>query len=161
MLEIGIGNGFVSKYLKEKGINILTMDIDRRLNPDIVSNITNIPFENISFDLIACYEILEHLPYEKFYKTISEIFRVSKSYAILSLPDASRIYRLYIQIPKLGIFRRLISLPRFEKLINNFNDEHYWEIGKDSFPFYRIIKDIESGGFKIVKTYRVFKNPYY
>ncbi len=37
---------------------------------DIVSNITNIPFENRSFDLIACYEILEHLPCEKFYKTI-------------------------------------------------------------------------------------------
>lgn len=70
MLKIGIGNGFVSKCFKEKGINILAMDIGRRPNPDIVNNITNIPIENRAFDLIACYEILEHLPYEKFYKTI-------------------------------------------------------------------------------------------
>ena len=50
------------------------MDIDRRLNPDIVSNITNIPFENRSFNLIACYEILEHLPYKKFYKIFKKFF---------------------------------------------------------------------------------------
>ena len=161
VLEIGIGNGFVSKYLKERRVNVLTLDVDKKLNPDIVGSVLDITFPDESFDVIACYEVLEHIEYKNFNKALSEIFRVSKSYSILSLPDASRVYRLYIQIPKLGIFRRLISLPRFKKPINNFNGEHYWEIGKDAYPLNRIIKDIESVGFNIKKTYRIFENPYH
>lgn len=129
VLEIGIGNGFVSKYLKERGIHILTMDIDRRLNPDIVGNITTIPFENRSFDLIACYKILEHLPYEKFYKIISEIFCISKSCAILSLPDTNIVCRLNVQIPKIGEIKKLIPLlPQLRQLLHKFDGQHYWEI---------------------------------
>jgi len=30
VLEIGIGNGFVSRYLKERGINVTTLDIDKK-----------------------------------------------------------------------------------------------------------------------------------
>jgi len=44
---------------------------------------------------------------------------------------------------------------------NNFEEENYWEIVKDDYPLHRIIKDIESAGFKIVKTYRIFENPYH
>lgn len=161
VLEIGIGNGFVSKYLKEKGINILTMDIDRRLNPDIVGNITNIPFENRSFDLIACFEILEHLPYERFHKAISDIFRVSKSYAILSLPDINRAYRFNVQIPKIGEIKKLLPLPRLRQPFHKFDGEHYWEIGEKGYPLNRVTNDIKNVGFKIVKTYRVFENPYH
>ena len=38
ILEIGIGNGFVSKYLKERNFNIVTLDIDYRLFPAVVGN---------------------------------------------------------------------------------------------------------------------------
>ena len=89
VLEIGIGNGFASKYLKERSVNVITLDIDRRLNPDIEGSVLNIPIADESFDVVVCYELLEHLPYESFYKALSEIFRVSNSYATLSLPDTS------------------------------------------------------------------------
>ena len=161
VLEIGIGNGFVSKYLKERRVNILTLDIDKRLNPDIVGSVLDVPFPDNSFEVVACYELLEHLHYENFYKALSEIFRVSKSYAILSLPDASRVYRLYVQIPKIEVFKRLISLPRLKNPIHKFNGEHYWEIGKDGYPLSKIIKDIKRTGFDITKTYRIFENPYH
>ncbi len=99
VLEIGIGNGFVSKYLKERKLDIITLDIDKRLNPDVVGNILNIPFADESFDVVVCYELLEHLPYDNFYKAISEIFRVCNSYTLLSLPDINRVYRFDVQIP--------------------------------------------------------------
>lgn len=76
-------------------------------------------FPDNSFEVVACYELLEHLQYENFYKALSEIFRVSKSYAILSLPDAGRFCRIYLQIPKIGTFKRLISLPRFKYPMHN------------------------------------------
>ena len=161
VLEIGIGNGFTTKYLKERRVNVLTLDIDKMLNPDIVGSILDIPLPDKSFDVVACYEILEHLPYEDFSKALSEIFRVSKSYAILSLPDAGRVYRIYIQIPKIGIFKKLISLPRIQNPIHKFDGEHYWEIGKAGYSLSKITKDIKEAGFKILKTYRIFENPYH
>jgi len=44
VLEIGVGNGFISKYLKERGVNVITLDIDKRLNPDVTGSILDIPF---------------------------------------------------------------------------------------------------------------------
>ncbi|PNS00551.1 type 11 methyltransferase [Petrotoga miotherma DSM 10691] len=161
VLEIGIGNSFVSKYLKERKLNIVTLDIDSRLNPDVVGSVLNIPLKDNSFDVVACYEILEHLPYENFNRALSEIFRVSNSYAIISLPDVSRVYRLYVHIPKVSVFKRLIPLPRIKSPIHKFDGEHYWEIGKAGYPLNRIIKDIQKAGFKIEKTYRIFENPYH
>ena len=161
VLEIGIGNSFVSRYLKERGINIITLDIDCRLNPDVVGSVLNIPFTDESFDVVACYEVLEHLPYENFYKSLCEIFRVSNSYAILSIPDASRVYRIDVQIPKIGEIKRLIYLPRRKKPIHSFDGEHYWEIGKFGYPLKRIAKDIQKAGFEIIITYRVFEFPYH
>ncbi|MCK5766961.1 MAG: methyltransferase domain-containing protein, partial [Candidatus Atribacteria bacterium] len=75
----------------------MALDFDPNLNPDRVGSVLNIPFEDNFFEVVACYEVLEHLPFENFNKAISEIFRVSKSWAILSLPDVSRAYRFNVQ----------------------------------------------------------------
>ena len=40
--------------------------------------------------------------------------------------------------------------------INNFDEEHYWEIGKAGYPLNRIVRDIQKVGFKIEKTCRIF-----
>lgn len=160
-LEIGIGNGFTSKYLKERGLNVTTLDTDKRLNPDVVGSVLELPFANESFSVVACYELLEHLLYENFDKALSEIFRVSKSYTILSLPDIDRVYCLNVQIPKIGEIKKLIPLPMLRKQIHNLNGEHYWEIGKAGYPLKKIIKDVKKVGFKIEGTYRVFEMPYH
>ena len=39
VLEIGIGNGLVSKYLKARKITVMTLNIDEKLNPDIVGSV--------------------------------------------------------------------------------------------------------------------------
>ena len=161
VLEIGIGNGFVSKYLKERGINLTTLDIDQELKPNIIGTVLNIPFTDDLFDLIACYEALEHLPYVKVKKTISEICRVSKFFTILSLPDTNRVYRFNVQIPKIGEIKKLIPLPQLRQLLHKFDGQHYWEIGKKGYPLNRVTNDIKNVGFKIIKTYRVFENPYH
>lgn len=72
MLEIGIGNGLVCKYLKERDVNITTLDIKENVKPDVVGNVLDMPLDDNSFDVVACYEVLEHLPYEKFHAALSE-----------------------------------------------------------------------------------------
>lgn len=161
VLEIGIGNGFVSKYLKGRKIKITTLDIDKRLNPDVVGSVLRLPFANESFGVVACYEVLEHLPYEDFPKALSEIHRVSNSYAVLSVPDSTRAYRLDIQIPKIGELRKLIQLPRLRVPKHQFNGQHYWEIGKDEYNLQKIMGKIRNADFELKKTYRIFEMPWH
>lgn len=157
VLEIGIGNSFVSNYLKQRKIRVTTLDIDKRLNPDITGSVLELPFANKSFDLVSCCQTLEHLPFKDFNKALSEIFRVSKKHAIVSLPDINRVYRFSIQIPKVGEIKKLIPFPRFKKQIHSFDKEHYWEIGKAEYPLSKIISNIEKIGFNIERTYRPFE----
>jgi len=60
---------------------------DKRLNTDVVGNVLKLIFTDESFDVIACYEVVEHLPYEDFPEALSEIHHVSSKSAIPSLPD--------------------------------------------------------------------------
>jgi len=161
VLEIGIGNGFVYKYLRERGVNVTTLDVDERLNPDVVGTVLKIPFPDESFDIISCCELLEHLPYENLEKALSEIFRCSKSYVVLSVPDVSRVYPFCFYIPKVGTIKWLIPVPRIKQPIHNFTGQHYWEIGKAGYPLRKIMHNILRTGFEIKKTYRVFEKPYH
>ena len=161
VLEIGVGNSFVCEYLRERGADIVTLDIDKELKPDVVGSVLNIPFQDRSFQIVACYELLEHLPYENLSKALSEIFRVSKSYAILSLPDATRVYRVHIHIPRIGEIKKLVPSPRIKSPIHRFDGEHYWEIGKVGYPLKRVVSDIEKQGLQLERTYRVYEMPYH
>lgn len=157
ILEVGIGNGFVSKYLKERGLNIVTLDIDRRLKPDVVGTILDLPFADESFDVVGCYEVIEHLPFDDLNKALSEIFRVSNSFALLSTRDISGAFRFSVGTPFIGEIKRLITLPKLRKPVHNFDGQHYWEIGKAGYPLKRVIMEMQNVGFQIVRTYRVFE----
>lgn len=158
-LEIGVGSGFVSNYLRKSGINITTIDIDRDLYPDITGDITNLPFRDSAFDVVACYEVLEHMPYSLFSKAISEIGRVTRNYLLLSLPDDERSFRFLFDLPVLGRISKTLTLPRIRKPVHQFDGQHFWEIGKHGYPLSKIVADIENAGFRVKSSYRVFENP--
>lgn len=161
LLVIGIGNGLVPIYLKQRRINVITLDIEKRLNPDIVGNVVDIPLKDNTYNAILCCEVLEHQPYENFSKSLKEIYRVTDSYLILSLPDASRIYPFSIRIPKIGYFKRFIHLPRFKKPLIESGNVHYWEIGRKGYPLRKIMNDIQDSGFQITRYFNVFENPWH
>ena len=163
-LEIGVGNKFTSDYLKKRDFNITTLDHNPHLKPDTVGSVLNIPFKRNAFELVMCYEVLEHMPFDKFRTALGEIKRVSKKYALISLPEKNKIYFLNLRLPILGKIEKQIeiSLPEFLKSEVSEPDYvrgHYWEIGKKDHSLEEIKRVIREVGFSIKKTYTPIENP--
>ncbi len=159
-LEIGCGNKIVTNLLSHFGHEVVTLDINKNINPDIVGSVLEIPLPDDNFDVIVCAEVLEHLPYEKFSKALSELHRVTNNKVILSLPHWGRHFSLQVRIP---FFKKI----KWQKKINilsrkhNMKGEHFWEIGKKEYPLKLIKKDILKSGFHIEKDYIAFDSPYH
>jgi len=159
ILEIGIGNKTVSDYLKNQNIKITTVDIDKNLKPDYVCSVTDLSkyLKEKSFDTVLCAEVLEHLPFEYFEKSLKEIKRVTKNYAIISLPYVCINFRFSFKFPLFKQKKIFIQMPLYKK--HEFDGEHYWEIGKKKYPLNKIKKIIQKY-FLIEKNYLVWEHPY-
>lgn len=83
ILEIGPGNRVVTGCLNRMGMRVNTLDIDYRLSPDCAGSVTDIPFRDSTFDVVICFEVLEHLPFQYFPAALKEIRRVSSTYAVI------------------------------------------------------------------------------
>ena len=111
VLEVGVGNGLLSWLLRHAGVNLTTLDFDASLKPDIVAKVTAMPLEAGSFSVAACYEVLEHLPFEDVPAALRELRRVAGEHVLISLPDARRCGRLYL--PGVGKRKFLFENPFF------------------------------------------------
>lgn len=161
VLEVGKGTGILGTLLKHYGIDYKCADIDPELNPDIVASVTDLPFEDGSFDVVACFQVLEHIPFELFSDAVSQLMRVARDKVILSLPDAHTLYQYSIHIPKLGDKQISIPRPSIRQKEHHFQGEHYWEINKRGFSLPQVLSNIQRTGGIIESTYRVFEYPYH
>jgi predicted SAM-dependent methyltransferase len=161
VLEIGIGNKFVSNYLKSRHIQVATVDVDTDLEPDIGASILSLPFKARAFDTVTCCEVLEHLPYSNFARCLKEVERIAKRFAVISLPDVTTNYRIHIELPRLKTIHKMFQhpFPRPEEHV--YDGEHYWEIGKREFPLKKVLSDIDGSGLTITSTYRIYEFPYH
>lgn len=161
VLEIGVGNKTVSDYLKKNGIEVITFDFDKDLIPDVVGDVRRIPFKKNSFDIVICAEVLEHLPFSDVNKALNEIKRVTKKYALITLPHSSLI-NLYFGVKIIPFIpKQQISIKIDFPVTHRFKGEHYWEIGKKKYSLKKIIAVIRSSGFSLEKCYFPPDNPYH
>jgi SAM-dependent methyltransferase len=158
VLEVGPGNKTVTDILKKEGVEVVTVDIDDKLQPDYIASVDKLPFPDDSFDLVLCSEVLEHLPYTLFQKSLKELKRVAKKNVILCLPNAGGVFLLQIKIPLIKKITIFFKLPFFWKK-HIFNGEHYWETGKRKYQLSKIKKDIESVSLGIEKMKIYYDDP--
>ena len=166
LLEIGIGNGFLCRYLRSKDCHVHTLDFDERLEPDTVGSVLEMPFDDGAFDLVACYETLEHLPWESFAPALREMKRVARRWVLISLPDVTPYLRVDIEAPQLRErgkrrVRKFRELPYPRPEEHRFDGEHYWEVGKAGFPPSRIEGELAAAGLELEEQLRVFELPYH
>jgi hypothetical protein len=159
-LEIGIGNGFVHRYLRQLGLKVHTADLDRSLKPDVVSSVVALPFGDGAYDLVYCFETLEHLPWDDFRFGLHQLARVARRWVLLSLPDVTPLFGLQLRV-KWGKLQLLRDLPSVLPRKHEFDGQHYWEIGKRGYPLREVLRTVRSEGLRIEKQFRVFEIPYH
>ena len=89
ILNIGGGGKRHLEKCFEENSNIKITEVDFSGNNDLNINLDKIdklPFENNSFDISVALDSLEH--FENFHGIFSEMFRISKKYIIISLPNS-------------------------------------------------------------------------
>jgi len=158
VLEIGAGNGFTAQYLRTHGLTVSTLDHDSQLNPDIIGDITNLQIPEKTYDIVAAFEVLEHVPYHEALKALKRMRDIAQRYVIISLPDSAHIYSFSIRLPFIGSFRKLFRVTMLP-LKKSRTKDHYWELELRGFGIHKVRRDIKDIGFAIENEYSLFENP--
>ncbi|MEZ4461136.1 MAG: class I SAM-dependent methyltransferase [bacterium] len=161
VLEVGIGNGFLHRYLEQLGIGIHTCDFDERLGPQTVASVLDLPFGDGEFDMVCCFETLEHLPFGDFDRGLDELCRVASRYVLISLPDVTPYVRVDIKGSVGRIVNGIKDLPNLRPRTHKFDGEHYWEVGKRGYALEDIVARLTAHGLILEDNFRVFEQPYH
>jgi ubiquinone/menaquinone biosynthesis C-methylase UbiE len=97
-LDAGCGEGFVARRLMEAlpGVALTGCDVSegalavaREAVPGahfLPGSVVDLPFPDGSFDVVGCFEVLEHLPDDLPRRAIAEMARVARRAVVLSVP---------------------------------------------------------------------------
>lgn len=128
LLDAGCGNGLFLNTLSKrrplldlKGFDRSQEAIKHVLVPCELGDVSNINFENDSFDCTTCLEVIEHIPYKLYSKVLLELARVTKKYIIISVPFEEDLSETATQCPECrSIFNANLHLRSYnEKAFKN------------------------------------------
>jgi ubiquinone/menaquinone biosynthesis C-methylase UbiE len=98
VLDAGCGEGFVASRVLAAipGITLTGCDVSgqalevaRRSNPEatfVTGSVLDLPFSDRSFDVVGCFEVLEHLRGDQPRHALAELARVADRAVVLSVP---------------------------------------------------------------------------
>ena len=161
VLVVGPGDHILVQILLSKGIEVETVDIESKFDPTYKISILEIS-QNIEkkYDLVVCFQVLEHLEFKYFEAGLQELKSVSLGPVFISLPYKSyRFFNSLFMFPKGKLFFLSIFIPKFFQG-HTFDGEHYWEVGARNYPKKQIIRGIQKI-FKKVSSFHIKGNPYH
>jgi len=165
VLEVGVGNGMVSDYLKKLKFKVTTVDLDEQLKPDYVADVRSLPFKDNTFDVVMAYEVLEHIPFEEFESSLSELRRVSKKYILISLPYRSTGFEIMLKFPFMRTILQRHFVDLFLRIPLRFrgfkaSGQHHWEIDWRRYSLRKVRKAIQRH-LTVAKEVRPVFNSYH
>lgn len=90
-LDVGARDGYYSHILTGFFRSVVALDIKPPARTDegiayVQGDIVNLGFEDDSFNLVFCTEVLEHIPPDLLERACCELMRVSSKYIIIGVP---------------------------------------------------------------------------
>ncbi|MDI5934383.1 class I SAM-dependent methyltransferase [Halomonas kalidii] len=162
LLEVGVGTGLVTAYLRHIGIAVTTLDINPRLKPDHIGSILVLPeplmFE--AFDMVLCSRVLHHIGFEDFELALSNLAGLTRRHCLITLPiDDFRLY-LMSRVTSSDIYTRSIPLPlslkRFlMKRKGNGAGSGIWQVNSSRATTQDKVVEAISRYFRIVNLFRI------
>jgi 2-polyprenyl-3-methyl-5-hydroxy-6-metoxy-1,4-benzoquinol methylase len=131
-LDVGFGQGYGLETLSKKAKKLAGIDVDKKAvkrgveifkpqNIDIRSyNGYDIPFENSTFDLVTCIDVIEHV--EDYNKLIKEMLRVSKNGVFISTPNRRPEYTNPDGTPRNRWHLREWSFDEFNEIVRSHGE---------------------------------------
>ncbi|MDI6602617.1 MAG: methyltransferase domain-containing protein [Patescibacteria group bacterium] len=164
ILEIGAGSEVVKNCLKNFVEDYKVMDVNQKLNPDILSDLRELkPELKEKFDCLICAEVLEHMPFDDLEKNLRNISQYLRKAGKALVTTPHREKRIAIISPLSHQKPLMICLPpgihtpkgyyyRWLKRKKITKDPHHcWEIGMDGIKKNDVEKIIKKVGFDIEK----------
>lgn len=159
VLIVGSGSGLDAAVLRWRGYQVLTVDIDDQLQPDVIGSVHNLNmFADSQFDAVIASHVLEHLAEPYLDTCLMELARVAR-HALIYLPVHGR----HLQLRFAPGLRAL----DFSLIIDWFNylhrpdgvtprymaGQHYWEVGMRGFRAADMRRRL-SRDFTVLSDYR-------
>ena len=167
ILEVGPGEGFVARNLRDVGYEYDTLDFEDAHEPTIKADFRSLDPDKINrrYDLTCACQVLEHFPYNEFTRHIKTLRELSTNYVFISLPYSCRGFSIKFNVQN-GQQDRFIKQLDFYVPTNlpnrKYREEymsefpwavHFWEIGRRGFKIKRVLNDIESCGLSIRRRF--------
>jgi SAM-dependent methyltransferase len=110
LVDVGCGNGlFVNTLSKARNADrpdrIVGVDRSEAAlrHVDVEKHkcdIGALPFDDGEFDIVTCLEVVEHLPLETYRAALAELARVSKRWAVVSVPYRQNLRASLVECPE-------------------------------------------------------------
>ena len=81
VLDVATGGGHVARRLREEGCTVISADPAPGMNPDVVAAAEELPFEDGSFDVVACRIASHH--FRDIRKAVAEMARVTQRLVVI------------------------------------------------------------------------------
>lgn len=163
ILEIGGSNGVLKanlcNYFEANSLDhrVTSLDIDPSSSPDVVGDVRMMPFDEQSFDVAVCCEVLEHMPYEDAEAALDELHRVARGFVLLTVPHTSLYLSLVARTSRKPMRTIILNIlePWFMKFKRGpLEWSHHWELGYRGYSQARFAESVRARGFSIIQEFR-------
>lgn len=138
VLELGCADGRIVDRIRANykiGIDFVINPLKNVKTKVYASNISDLPFDDNSFDVVISSEVLEHLDTKTFHSALKEMNRVSSKHIIISVPYREQLIQLLSQCSNCKKFYHAFLHKK------SFSDNDF----VDMFPDFEIVKSFKYG----------------
>jgi len=88
VLEVGVGPGIVKAVLKDRGVDVVTVDVNDSLGADYVADLRSLPaaVSEASWDWVLCSRVLHHIPKSELTSVLAAMASLNATKTLVTVP---------------------------------------------------------------------------